>query len=65
MLICRICGETKTEDKFKNIKNFTKYKKQKNVWCCECQTMYLERAKENQLQKKLLTIENKFEVSFE
>ena len=65
MLICRVCGETKAEGEFKNITNFTKYKKHAVLWCRSCQKLWLDMKKEKERVKKLLTAEKKFEVSFE
>lgn len=65
MLICRICGETKAEGEFKHITNFTKYKKHTVQWCRDCQKLWLDMKREKERVKKLLSTQQKFEVSFE
>lgn len=65
MSICRVCGETKPEGEFKNITNFTKYKKHAVLWCRDCQKLWLDMKREKERVKKLLNTEQKFEVSFE
>lgn len=65
MVICQICGETKSPEKFTYIKNFTRHKKNV-IWCHDCQHLFLDmkRQKDHIKKKKLLTLEQTFEVTF-
>lgn len=62
---CRICGLQKPISEFKNIFNFTKYKKHKVVWCRECQRMYVESKKQKELVEKLSALSGSYCVSFQ
>jgi hypothetical protein len=64
-MICRICGETKTEGEFKNISNFTKYKKHSVSWCRDCQKLWLDMKRGKERIKKFQSTEKKFDVTFE
>ena len=65
MIVCHLCGETKSPGEFLHWTNFTKYKKQPVQWCRDCQKMFMERKHKRDIKKKLPLLENKFEVSFE
>jgi hypothetical protein len=65
METCRICGETKAQVEFKHVPNFTRYWKKLSLWCQDCQKMYLELRRSKERVKKVLVLEQKFEVSFE
>ena len=65
MPTCRICGETKSQDEFHNVTNFTKYKKHPVQWCRDCQKLWLEMRKERVYKEKILSMQQKFEVSFQ
>jgi predicted metal-binding protein len=65
MPICRVCGEAKAEGEFRNITNFTKYKKHTVCWCRDCQKLWLDMKREKERMKKFLTLPQNFEVSFQ
>ena len=39
---CRICGQTKSDEKFYKVKHFYLYHDKNVIWCRECQKMYIE-----------------------
>ena len=65
MVICRICGDTKAEGEFKNITNFTKYKKHTVHWCRDCQKLWLDMKRKKEQMKRIQSIQTSFDVSFE
>lgn len=65
MGLCFICGESKVQGEFKNIPNFTKYKKRSVSWCRDCQKLFLEMKRNKEMKNKILHGEKKFDVSFQ
>ena len=64
MECCRICGLQKPLQEFKNVFNFTKYKKHKVIWCRDCQRMYVDSRKSKELQERMKTITGEYCVTF-
>lgn len=73
MKTCRVCGEEKSEEEFRPVIHFTRYKKTPVVWCKECQQMWIDimkererwRRREEARQRRLAMFqESDFEVSF-
>ena len=64
MPCCRICGEIKEEKEFWNIPYFSKYKKQKVIWCRDCQKMWLDQRRQREYAEKYLFSIQSFSVSF-
>ena len=61
---CRVCGDEKSEDEFRTMPNFTKYKKHRVQWCKHCQKLYMDMKKEKERNEKIATGEHIFSVSF-
>ena len=65
MPCCRVCGESKPEEEFNNIPNFTKYKKHKVTWCRGCQKLWVDMKKEKERKEKIVSGNHIFSVSFD
>jgi hypothetical protein len=64
LLVCHVCGEEKGWNDFKNVPYFTSYKKRRLQWCRECQKMYLEMKRKEELVKEERNRKINFLVSF-
>lgn len=65
MEVCRICGESKAKDEFKNVMYFSQYKKKRMYWCQECQKAYVAMKKEKEAQEKLNAVKISYLVQFQ
>lgn len=66
MKTCHICGEEKEDYLFLRIPFFAKYKKQRVIYCNECQKMFMDMIKEKEHKEKILNQDvTQFTVSFE
>lgn len=65
MQTCRVCGEEKEREQFFQVTHFSKYKKQKVIWCRDCQKMFIKMKKEQKRLDEFQSLEGIYCVSFE
>lgn len=65
MPCCRVCGENKEDEEFKNVLNFTKYKKHKVIWCKDCQKLWMDMRKDKERHQKILNLGQSHIVTFD
>ena len=64
-MICRVCGEQKESKDFYKVKHFYKYHHCRIIWCRDCQKMYVQMKKQQEIQKELEKSRGTFCVQFE
>lgn len=62
-MICRICGEEKEPRQFYRYVEFPKFKKRK-IWCRDCQKMWLEIHKAEEVKREFEERKSYFLVQF-
>jgi len=65
MPCCHVCGETKPVEDFRNMPNFTKYKKHKVTWCRACQKVWIDMKKEMEKVRIFRGYVANYSVSFD